>query len=507
MRVRAKLAAAGTAVAALATIGLSSAPVTASSHREAPLISQDPVADNTDVYMFRDKDNPAMVNIVANYIGLEQPASGPNFQRFGDDVLYEIHIDNNGDVVDDITYQFRFRTALNNPDTFLFNTGRIDQPNNADPDQNIRQVYSVRRLAGATSTMQSDLPTPPVNIGPRSTPNYEAALAAPAVQNLTTTGGGNVFAGQRKDPFFVDLGSIFDLGALRPIQDNHLIPTPGSTDGVDGLDMLNVHSIVLQLPITSVLAPGANAACATSDETVDDKSCVIGVYASSSRQRVKVLSPAGGVPRTAGRWTQVSRLGFPLVNEVLIPLGEKDRWNSRDPKDDLADDGFAAHIVDPELADLLPVLYPGVFNANGTRRTPDGPRADIVAILSGQAQGLTGDNLLPPADLLRLNVSTPVTEGAESPNGLLGGNADGFPNGRRLGDDVVDIAIQVVAGVLHPDFGNGNPANPIPGTGSPGVPYSALQDGVGFDTEQPLLDDFPYVPTPISGYNQPPTNP
>src|SRR5438046_2985761 len=185
-------------------------PGTASSHREAPLISQDPMADNTDLYAFRSPERPDTVTIIANYIPLEPPASGPNFPSFDDTVLYEIHIDNDGDSKEDLTYQFRFRTETRNPDTFLYNTGPITSLD--DPNWNIRQFYSVTRVIGHHRTvLGSNLPSPPNNIGPRSTPSYPS-LATAAVNSLS--GGIKVFAGQRDDPFYVDLGSIFDLAGL-----------------------------------------------------------------------------------------------------------------------------------------------------------------------------------------------------------------------------------------------------------------------------------------------------
>jgi len=446
--------------------------------------------------MFRDGGN---VNLIANFAGLELPQGGPNFVKFGDDVLYEIHVDNNGDVVPDITYQFRFRSTVGNPNSFLYNTGQVTSP--SDPDLNVKQTYSVKRIKNGVETMlATDVLTPPVNVGPRSTPNYEAALATPAIGTLAG-GAGKVFSGQREDPFFADLGSIFDLLALRPIQSNHVIGTPTNTNGVDGLKGLNVHTIALQVPIGDLTSDG------TTPTTVDRKASVIGAYASASRQRVKVLSLDGGsAPRNAGRFVQVSRLGIPLVNEVLIPLGSKDKWNSTFPKDDAQ---FFGPILDPEPTRLLPVVYPSVFKAQGQpgANTPGGGaanRPDLIQLLTGQLSGLSAANALPPADLLRLNVAVaPVTGTDANRLGALQGDAAGFPNGRRLTDDVVDIELQVLAGVLLPGFGNGNPANPIPGTG---VPYSALADGVDRDeggasnTVTPLVT-FPYVAPPFSGYS------
>src|SRR5947199_2493311 len=250
----------------------------ASSHREAPLISQDPEADNTDTYAFVSPDRNDTVTIIANYIPLEEPAGGPNFASFGDDVLYAINIDNTGDGHEDISYQFHFKTKIRDKDTFLYNTGPIDSLD--DPNWNMPQTYSVRRVQNGTSTVLGrNIPTPPVNVGPRSTPHYEA-LAAAAVTDLP--GGIKVFAGQRDDPFFVDLGSVFDLAGLRPFNGAHLIPLdPGP--GVDGVGGFNTHSIVIQVPIDQL----------TRDHRMpsgpDDPTAVIGVYASASRKRVRIL--------------------------------------------------------------------------------------------------------------------------------------------------------------------------------------------------------------------------
>ncbi|WCO68282.1 DUF4331 domain-containing protein [Iamia majanohamensis] len=478
-------AAAALSMAGVGVVAGTAAPSGASSHREAPLISEDPVADNTDVYMFRDVNDPSMVNIVANYIPLEQPAGGPNFSKFGDDVLYEIHVDNDGDVVDDITYQFRFRTQVQNPDTFLYNTFTID-PDTRE-NQNIQQVYSVRKIEDNVSTMlASNVPTPPVNIGPRSTPSYNDYVA-PAVTGLA--GGGQVFAGQRDDSFFFDLGSGFDLLGLRPINDAHVAPLDPEA-GRDGLAEKSTHAIILQVPISEVSANG------DVPTTVDDPDSVIGIYASSARQRVQVLSARGTAPRNLGQFVQVSRLGLPLVNEVLIPLGRKDLWNGTNPKDDAQ---FFDVILDPEPTRLLPVVYPSVFN---DENTPDGGQAnrpDLIQLLTGQLNGLSEGNALPPADLLRLNLAVPPVQGTpDNSMGALDGDTGGFPNGRRLTDDVFDIELQVLAGVLLPGFGEGDPSNPIPGTE---VPYSALSDGVQ-ENDQPELPGFPYQGDPVSGYDQ-----
>jgi hypothetical protein len=413
-----------------------------SSHREAPEISKDPVADNTDTYAFVSPDRPDTVTIITNYIPLENPAGGPNFFEFGDDVLYSIYIDNDGDARPDITYQFRFDSQLRNPNTFLYNTGPIQSLD--DPNWNKRQFYDITRVNGSairplSTTLATNLASPPCNIGPRSTPSY-AALAQAAVHTLPT--GETVFAGQRNDGFFVDLGAIFDLGDLRPFQNLHLIPSAAAVS-VDPLASLNVHTIAIQIPIKNLTKDGKVPTDATSTKSV------FGIWGSASRQAVQIIDgfdPNGN--RTIGPWEQVSRLGNPLFNEVVVPLGKKDQWNATPPS---ADAAFAQYVKQPELARLLPVLYPGVF-PNLAKLTAD--RADLVAILltgipSGIVPGFqnfTGNTL---ADMLRLNVAIPP---ASSPSalGLLGGDVAGFPNGRRVFDDVVTIELRAIAGATYP---------------------------------------------------------
>ena len=244
----------------------------ASSHREAPLISGDPRADNTDVYAFVSPDQPDTVTIIANYIPLEEPAGGPNFNSFDDHVRYEIHVDNDGDAKDDLTYQFRFRTEIRNPNTFLYNTGPIDSL--SDPDWNMPQTYSVRQLHSTQrGVLGRNLLSTPVNIGPRSTPNY-AALRASAVHTLAN--GIKVFAGQVDDPFFVDLGSVFDLAGLRPFNTLHVLPLPAAS-GVDGVGGFNTHAIAIQIPIDQLTRDGRLPTGPT------DPDAVLGIYASASR--------------------------------------------------------------------------------------------------------------------------------------------------------------------------------------------------------------------------------
>src|SRR5881296_3845838 len=432
-----------------------------SSHREAPTISKDPVADNTDLYAFVDPVDTSKVTILSNFIPLEEPAGGPNFFQFGDDVLYEILIDNNGDGVEDVTYQFRFKATTQNPATFLYNTGPIGSL--TDPNWNVRQLYSVTKVVGprrtgSSTVLGSDLPSPPVRIGPRSTPNY-ANLADAAVSSLGS--GVKTFAGQRGEGFYVDLGSIFDLGALRPFQNLHLIPLP-AMDGKDGTKGYNVHTIAIQVPKTDLSRDGSMPT------DVRDGKSVIGIWATASRQRGRVQGD-DGERTSAGGWTQVSRLANPLINEVIIPVGRKDRWNARDP---YRDSDFVQYYQNPELQNLLPVLYPGVFGNLKTLLTSmtpaERPRADLVAVLAtgipwgiiGGFQNFTGSRI---ADMLRLNMAIPATKIDPSPFGLLGGDLAGFPNGRRVADNVVAIELRAIAGVTLPLVRSDFKADPAAG--------------------------------------------
>jgi hypothetical protein len=441
---------------------------TASSHREAPVISDDPTADNTDVYAFVSPDRPDSVTIVANYIPLEEPAGGPNFAKFGDDVLYEVHVDNDGDSAEDVTYQFRFTTQVRNGNTFLYNTGPITSL--TDEDWNVRQTYSVTRVAGQRAEVLGEgLPTPPVNIGPRSTPNYEA-LASAAVANLP--GGIKVFAGQRDDPFYVDLGSVFDLAGLRPFNPFHIIPLPAAP-GVDGVAGFNTHSIVLQVPTAQLTTFGRPT---------------IGVYASASRQKLTIVRE-DGTRDADGPWVQVSRLGEPLVNEVVIPLGQKDRWNGSEPESDAQ---FAPRYLTPEVTALENLLYPVLSDA------PQSGRADLVAVLLTGVEGLnhTGDV---QADLIRLNTSIPPAApvGAGNRLGAFAGDFAGFPNGRRLEDDVVDIELRAFACGYGPIVG---PLVQAPCGGDANrTPNNLLGDAVARN-EKSFMTTFPYVATPHQGY-------
>jgi len=444
----------------------------ASSHREAPYIATDPSADNTDVYAFVSPDKPDTVTIIANFIPGELPDAGPNFYEFGNDVLYGIHINNDADPEEDVTYEFRFKTETRNPDTFLYNTGQITSLD--DPHWNRPQFYSVTRVEhGYREVLGTHLRTPPVNIGPRSTPTYDA-LATAAINKLP--GGRTVFAGQRDDPFFVDLGSVFDLLGLRPFNAAHLIPLPNEK-GRDGLLNLSTHSIALQVPITDLTHGHVRPTSAS------DPNAVIGVYASASRHRVRVLSTDDGA-EDSGPWVQISRLGEPLINEVIIPLGEKDHWNRTDPADDKE---FVDDYLNPEPSALVNLLYPVLPDA-ATKN-----RQDLVTVLLTGIPGLTFSGNQ-PADLLRLNVAVPP---AAHPDrlGALNGDFAGFPNGRRLADDVVDIEVRALAcgygPILHQALGLCDLS-----------PNDQLGDGVDAN-DRPFLKTFPYVAAPRSGYEIP----
>jgi hypothetical protein len=452
----------------------------ASSHREAPLISEDPSADNTDVYAFVSPDRPDTVTLVANYIPLEEPAGGPNFNEFGNDVRYELKVDNSGDGKEDVTYRFRFTTKTRNPNTFLYNTGPIDTL--SDPDWNRPQFYSVTRIAkGKKTVLASSLRTPPVNIGPRSTPNYGSLMAA-AVNQLP--GGIKVFAGQSDDPFYVDLGSVFDLAGLRPFNPAHVIPLDAD-DGVDGVGGFNTHSIVLQVPIKQLTRDGKV-------HEADDPKAVIGVYASASRQKISIQR--GGSIKGRGPWVQVSRLAEPLINEVVIPLGKKDRWNRSDPSND---SDFAGRYLKPEVTRLANALYPVLDNA------PESGRTDIAAILLTGVPGLnfTGNR---QADLIRLNTGIAPTGPVGTGNrlGLLAGEFAGFPNGRRLEDDAVDIELRALTcgygAIVGPIIDGLGSCGPNPGDANRS-PNNQLGDGVDAN-DRPLRTTFPYVPEPHQGY-------
>lgn len=544
------------AIAAVATMsivvgGFRGTPVVeASSHREAPLISLDPSADNTDVYAFISPDRPNTVTVLANFIPDENPAGGPNFFKFDDSVLYQIRFDNNGDGRLDLAIQYRFRTVVGNGDSFLYNgdfdgNGEGTINSLSDPDFNVKQFMDVTALirqgdpANPTFTtfvLGTNLPTPPVNIGPRSTPNYETNLAEPAIATVAT-GFGNIrlFAGQREEAFFVDLGSIFDLVGLRPFNNAHIAPLPVSK-GVDALAGANVHTIAIQIPTQLLTRTGALPTGAT------DPTAIIGIYSTASRPGTTVLNtngtrtadinaacgtaaaPGGLAP--SANCVQVSRQGNPLFNELFIPMGtsptvsenDKDLFNAQLPASDVNRIDFvrgtATRPVEP--VNLINLLYnPPVLDA------PTSGRIDLVRVyLTGVPAGTaTAGGPSPagtrfpfqtdpndtaagpgsaPAEYLRLNTAVPATApGSENRIGFAAGDFAGFPNGRRLGDDVVDITLRAAAGILLP----GNACNN--GTANCNQsPNNILGDGVN-QNERAFRTTFPYLAMPYDGYSNP----
>ncbi len=449
-----------------------------SSHREAPEIAKDPVADSTDVYAFVSPDKPDTVTIIANYIPLQQPDGGPNFYEFGDkDVAYDIHISHDARMAADITYRFIFHTRVRNPKTFLYNTGPIGYLR--DPNWNRPQLYSVQRTEnGRTVFVARALPVPPVNVGPRSTPDY-ATLAKSAVHRR---GNRTFFAGQRADAFHVDLGSVFDLGGLRPFNQAHLIPLE-KMDGINSVQSYNVHTIALQVPISDLTRYH------NTPTNVMSPSAVIGVWTRASRRKSRIFDKKAGKFVSRGPFVQVSRLGNPLFNEVLVPMAEKDKWNSRGPRGDKA---YAEYVNKPELAGLLPVLYPGETfkNLKGYKK----PRADLNAILltgipKGVVDGFQNFTGGVEADVLRLNVAVPPSK-KENKLGLVGGDPAGFPNGRRIGDDVVTIELRAIAGLTIPLV---DPSYTVDDAAK------AVEDGTVTDPAT-VMDAFPYLGHPGGGY-------
>jgi hypothetical protein len=436
----------------------------------------DRYADNTDTYAFRSVEagRQGFVTLIANYIPFQEPSGGPQFYRFDDTVLYEIKIDNTGDGREDITYQFEFKTRTVRDNTVLgmstLNEDAVISSLN-DPDYNQFQTYTVRRVDRQGSrkghVIASGLRTPPSNIGPRTTPNYETNLGQPAVYGLP--GGGKVFAGQRDEYFYIDVGGVFDTLNLRSI---------GANGGVDSTQGFNVSTIAIEVPIGDLTRTRRTPMNPLNSDAV------IGVWATASRRAARVILPDGD-RFDVGEWTQISRLGNPLVNEVVIPLKLKDAFNSLSPENDAV---AAPAVLDPELARL----FQAVFGIN----VPPPPRNDLVSIFATgiPVNPITGPNYTTflsdgqPHEYLRLNVAIPITPIASINRlGLLGGDVAGFPNGRRPHDDVTDIALRAVAG--------GTPFTPATNV----APNNTLGDGVSSNPEGPLLTRFPYLLPPNAG--------
>lgn len=549
----------------------------ASSHREAPLIANDPLADNTDLYAFRSPDDPSKITIIACYIPGQLPQGGPNYYQFGENIRYEIHIDNNvATKGDDIIYRFSFQKTNEDPTTF-FNI-RLGK-------QNLKTTYTLERSTDGGkhfSTIVSNGTVPPPNIGPRSisspvglnAPNYESLIQA-SIKTANT--GEKVFAGTSDDPFYVDLGGIFDLGDA---------PRTTGTSSIDGLKCLNVSTIALQIPISTLQKNGRSV---TQASNILDPDFVIGVWASASRQKIRVLNEDGyGTESHQGPWVQVSRLGMPLTNEVIVPIGYKDLWNSLTPYQDLSYlNTFGNYFYNPELAlymddalfgGAVPALSKlriqknslgafgfgngqnGLFGLKGNAAlagtalddavfgnlllpAANSPRSvDLWPIFNTGVPNLrpyqlaTGkggnplaagkpfvNNFLPNGgDMLRLNMAVPVTQRSDpkfSSEGLVQAavlgltdpayntssalqfipNMDGFPNGRRLEDDVTLIELQAVSGIAlaaiglwYDDFHGGNPVT------QDLIVVLTYRTGVNAN-DAPFKTSFPYVASPWAG--------
>ncbi len=556
----------------------------ASSHREAPLIAFDPLADNTDLYAFRSPCDTNKIVLIANYIPFEHPAGGPNWYTFGPNIRYEIHIDNNSATPgDDIIYRFTF-TQMNEDPTTFFNI-RLGQ-------ENLKTTYTCERSTNGGLTfapIYTNGVVPPPNIGPRSIQNGTVGLGAADYNALmtaaigTATTGEKIFCGPVDDPFFVDLGGAFDVGGFRT-----------GTQARDGLAKFNCHTIAIEVPITTLQKTGLNV---TQAANILDGDFVIGVWASASRQAVTTLSTSGAEPATAGNWIQVSRLGMPLTNEAVIPIGMKDQWNASAPNNDQQ---YTASFYNPELAlymddnqfggavpglaalriqhnslgsfdfgngqeglwplknslallgtvlsdiggygatllpnnasprsvDILPIFLTGVPNARPYQLATGKPAGDPLA--AGKpfvnnflaSLNILGQPIL--TDMLRLNMAVPVTprnSPAFSSLGLINAavlgltdplyngsaamqfipNMDGFPNGRRLEDDVTTIELQAVSGVVLAAIGlwyddytvGGNPVTPMLG--------SVLGFNAGITSNDTTFNAcFPYLQTPWQGFN------
>ncbi len=473
---------------------LASGTALASSHREAPLITEDPTVDSTDVYAFRSPDVANTVTLIANYIPFEEPAGPPNYYFFSDSALYEIKVDNTGDAVEDISFQFRFRNVVRNTGTFLYNTGLLNTKD--DADRNVTHRYTltqVNKTAGretSRTVLVADGEVAGPRIGPRSNGD-KAAYEAYANLFVTNIGAGatagKTFVGPRDEGFYVDVNAIFDL--LNVSRADGL----GTGDGDDGTAGFNVHSLAIQLPITALTRAGVTPGAFGTAQGGPD--AVLGVWTTASRPKHRVFRKSSN-PRNTGPFVQVSRLGLPLINEVVNPLAFKDQFNRTEPKDDLSN--IAGFVVDPELSRLLTAVH--------SVPTPPAPRTDLVAVISFLPGLLTSRTDLQPADVLRLNVAIgPTSADLNAPVsrlGVIGTDVGGFPNGRRPGDDVADILERVVgAGILS----DANCPNCTNAAGAPttdfgdAFPGNALNDGIEVN-DVAYLNVFPYLGTPHEGF-------
>jgi hypothetical protein len=510
----------------LAAMLIVSNPAGASSHREAPAISKDAFADNTDTYVFVSPNDPTRLALIASWIPFEGPEGGPNYFEWDPNVQYHIHLDTDGDASSNVTYTLSSNVAVSNPDTFLYNVGPITSPLSGDSDWNRRQVYTVTEQFSAGSEPTGVAPTntlvntqlaPPANIGNKSVPDY-LSLEADATYNYIDGGNSDsidVFAGATDDAFFVDL-QVFDLLTLRG-QQPPVGYGPGVNYPVDSLTGFNVHTLAIEVPIDRLTEANGEP--------------VLGVWASSTRPSMTTLSAGGQT--TSGAQVQVSRLGMPLVNEVVLPIGLKDVFNGIAPEVDLTAYALLQESVeDPEVGNLLCGLYGvplpgdtgGDCDTNYTSGTPRTGRGDIFDIfLTGMvlenpftitlADGTTttlpaGFNVnrpagVVPAEMIRINTNISGSLCAPEPQrlGVLAGDACGFPNGRRLTDDTVDIALLAVAGAAYEVLDDRDA-----GFSFNGDLIEVLSDNVDAN-DMAFRETFPYVAPAQSGQHHLHMNP
>jgi hypothetical protein len=452
IRNRIVAAAATAALGAGLFAGLGSTPGVASSHREAPLTAADPQIDNTDVYAFVSPDAPSTVTLISSWIPFEEPAGGPNFYLWAENTNYDIKIDNNGDAKPDKIYRWQFTTHYRSGNTFLYNTGPVTSL--SDADLNIYQTYDLYKVrpGGPQHLLLNNAPVAPSNVGGASMPNYNADLFDTAATSFDE-GASQSWVGQSDDPFFLDL-RVFDL----------LYGANLTEVGDDTLSGFNVNTMAIQVPKKALKSSDGNK--------------IIGVWSTAARPSMRVEGGDGSQSFSGGN-VQVSRLGNPLVNEVVVPVGLKDYFNASKPADDSQ---FLGAVQDPELPHLLNAVY-GTDIPDSDPNTPGIQRADLIQVFLTGVPSLNQPAGVTPSEELRLNMAIPPCSTDCSSLGVLGGDLAGFPNGRRLSDDIIDEALRVTLGALLPD-------------------HQAIADTIGDGVDAndvPFNDAFPYVAYPHSG--------
>jgi len=465
---------------------VSMADATASSHREAPFITEIPKADGTDFYLFNSYEagREEFVTLVANYVPFQDPYGGPNYFTMDPNALYEIHVDNNGDAREDITFQFRFNSELNDItipvngkdiSIPLINAGAVtvgdDSNVNAFENYKVSIVRGNRRKGHRQSIINAQdnattFSKPLDNIGTKSIPDY-SSYAGQYLYDIQIPGcdNGRLFVGQRKDPFVLNAGEVFDLINTNPL---------GAEDGEqDDLDDKNITSLILEVPKTC-LTNGADT--------------VIGAWTTASLRQGRLLRRVPSFDRPAlegGPWAQVSRLGMPLVNEVVIGLKDKNLFNAAKPRHDSQ---FLDYVTTPTLPALIEILFPSAPAPTLF------PRTDLVDVFLKGVEGINRPANVTAAEMLRLNTATPATAaGEQSRLGVIGGDSAGFPNGRRPGDDIVDITLRVAMGKLIALGLYGTP-DQAPAGNAP------ITDGAFIDDSY-FSSTFPYLLEPLPGAN------